>query len=67
MIRYSSQQPIANTRVSIRDLGGHILASGQTDEAGHLQTGRLITGDYTIEVRYQGNSWELPISFNWQA
>lgn len=67
VIRYSSQQPIANTRVSIRDLGGHILASGQTDEAGHLQTGRLITGDYTIEVRYQGNSWELPISFNWQA
>jgi len=63
----SSQQPMNRVRVTLRDRERHILTSELTPPDGQVTFSHVGPGSYLIEVRHAGKSWELPMTFTWQA
>lgn len=55
-------QPVARTRVTLRDADGGLLEGAFTDADGVVLFRDLEVGEYLIRAEYSGQAWEFPLS-----
>ena len=59
----STQEPVRRVRVTIFTSERQPLEGDLTREEGMVSFQNIEPGDYLVEVKYQGNVWQLPITF----
>lgn len=57
----TSGQPLANTRIMLYDSAHQLLSGSVTEQEGSVTFSDLELGRYILQVRNQGQRWELPV------
>jgi|GEM_PF-1063725 len=59
-----SEQPIQNVRVTLRRANNELVAGSLSDQAGAVEFSMLDADGYNIEMQFDGNTWEIPVTIS---